>query len=139
MKIIRSETTGFCMGVRRAVEIARNAAFEAKCDNNASSSCTCQKIYSLGPLIHNPRVLDELNDLGITVLDELPEDLTNISIIIRAHGIAPEIEKKIKEVVYKAVAAIILAEKAARGCLLGVFCLNTCRKGSYYQLFCKKI
>jgi 4-hydroxy-3-methylbut-2-enyl diphosphate reductase len=48
----------------------------------------------MGPLIHNPQVLGELEKQGIKVLreDSLPETLTGAVVIIRAHGISPQLE-----------------------------------------------
>jgi 4-hydroxy-3-methylbut-2-enyl diphosphate reductase len=70
------------MGVRRAVNYAVN---EAKKHNGP--------IYSLGPLVHNPRVLADLKKLGVEI--ELPANLEGSSVIIRAHGINPETEKEL--------------------------------------------
>ena len=49
MEIIKASVVGFCFGVKRAVEIAENVLQE-----NIDSK---NKVYSLGPLIHNPNVL----------------------------------------------------------------------------------
>ena len=89
MKVIRSDVLGFCMGVRRAVEIARAAEAEP----------SAAPVFTLGPLIHNPRVLDELKSRRVTALDELPPDfdLRGVSVIIRAHGIAPAREQALRE------------------------------------------
>ena len=86
MTIIRSSVLGFCMGVSRAIDMARAAVKE-----------NTKRIFSLGPLVHNPRVLDELNTLGLEVLDKVPEKFTNTAVIIRAHGIAPQLEQEIKK------------------------------------------
>ncbi len=77
MKITIAKTAGFCMGVRRAVEMALDA-----------SNKSAGPIYSYGPLIHNPQVLQILEEKGITVLDTIPEKGSGIA-IIRAHGVPP--------------------------------------------------
>ncbi len=77
MRIVIAKTAGFCMGVRRAVEIALDAANRKK-----------RPIYTYGPLIHNPQVLAILAEKGINVLDSVPEHGTG-TVIIRAHGIPP--------------------------------------------------
>jgi len=87
MNVIRSDVLGFCMGVRRAVEIARAAAAEP----------AATPVFTLGPLIHNPRVLDELKGRGIMILDEIPAELRGATVLIRAHGIAPDIEQTLRE------------------------------------------
>jgi 4-hydroxy-3-methylbut-2-enyl diphosphate reductase len=71
------------MGVRRAVDRA-----EAELKNAPSP------VYTMGPLIHNPQVLEGLKKQGIRVLreDSLPETLTGAVVIIRAHGISPQLE-----------------------------------------------
>jgi len=76
------------MGVRRAVDLAVRAA------ENVLESAPDGKVYTLGPLIHNPEVLGQLNSLGVQELSEsnLPENLKGISVIIRAHGVSPIIE-----------------------------------------------
>lgn len=83
MEVIRASVLGFCFGVRRAVELAEKALEE-----NVN-----RKVYSLGPLIHNEKALKSLGDRGLLIIEE--SDLENISnnsvVIIRAHGVAPDI------------------------------------------------
>jgi len=92
VKVIRAKVLGFCMGVRRAVAMAAEEAEHIK----DSSRCA----YTLGPLIHNQKVLDELKALGIGCLDS-PQSLTEdccqkgCSVIIRAHGIDPITEREL--------------------------------------------
>lgn len=86
MKVIRAGVLGFCMGVRRAVDLACAEAAHA-----AGSG----KVFTLGPLIHNPRVLEELERQGVGFLENLPADLSGISVIIRAHGVSPITEQEI--------------------------------------------
>ncbi len=77
MKIVIARTAGFCMGVRRAVEMALDA-----------SNQTCGPICTYGPLIHNPQVLQVLAEKGISVIDTIPDHGVGTA-IIRAHGIPP--------------------------------------------------
>jgi len=79
------------MGVRRALELTREQVFCSRAEQ--------KKIYTLGPLIHNPQVLDELLSLGINILDEnnLPENLSASVVIIRAHGISPQTEAELQK------------------------------------------
>ena len=83
MTVIRTKVSGFCMGVRRAVDMALEAA------------AACNNVYTLGPLVHNKNVLDELKKKGIKVLfkDDMPP--SGSKVIIRAHGIAPQMEEKL--------------------------------------------
>jgi 4-hydroxy-3-methylbut-2-enyl diphosphate reductase len=85
MKITIAKTAGFCMGVRRAVELALDAAHKRP-----------GPIYTFGPLIHNPQVLDLLKEKGISVLSEIPEKATGTA-IIRAHGVPPESRDGLKK------------------------------------------
>jgi len=82
-----AKNAGFCMGVRRAMDIALEAAMKKD-----------GLIFTYGPLIHNPQVLEILEGKGLKVLNE--GDLGKISgtVIIRAHGVSPEERQKIKEV-----------------------------------------
>jgi 4-hydroxy-3-methylbut-2-enyl diphosphate reductase len=84
MKVIRAQIQGYCMGVRRAVELAY-----AEAENF--------RVYTMGPLIHNPQVLEDLRLRGVEALDEdnLPGDLSGSTVIIRAHGIKPELEAEL--------------------------------------------
>ncbi|MCL2209347.1 MAG: 4-hydroxy-3-methylbut-2-enyl diphosphate reductase [Treponema sp.] len=84
MKIIRSKVLGFCMGVERAVEFA-----------NAESKRR-KHIYSFGSLVHSSRVLSDLRKNGIKDMEELPRNLEDCSVIIRAHGITPLEEKDLR-------------------------------------------
>jgi 4-hydroxy-3-methylbut-2-enyl diphosphate reductase len=72
------------MGVRRAVEIAESKAGA--------------RVYTMGPLIHNPQTLAALREQGIEALDEdrLPGDLRDAVVIIRAHGVAPRVEEDLR-------------------------------------------
>ncbi|MCL1991971.1 MAG: 4-hydroxy-3-methylbut-2-enyl diphosphate reductase [Spirochaetes bacterium] len=97
MKIIRASDLGFCMGVRRAVELAVAAA----------PSRPGERVYTLGALIHNPKVLAQLEGLGVKTLDfaQNAPPLENAVVIIRAHGISPLLEKELRESCYRVVDA----------------------------------
>ena len=81
-KVIRSTVMGFCMGVK-AVMRKVDEQVELQENNN---------IYTYGPLIHNPQVIDKLRLKGVEPI-EAPEDAEIGTIIIRAHGIHPEERK----------------------------------------------
>ena len=89
MKIIRASVLGFCFGVRRAVDMAEKAL----------SLNPHKNVYSLGPLIHNETALKALGDLGLIIVEE--DDVDSIknesAVIIRAHGVGPEVIEKLKE------------------------------------------
>ncbi|MBN1548497.1 MAG: 4-hydroxy-3-methylbut-2-enyl diphosphate reductase [Syntrophaceae bacterium] len=81
MAIRLAQTAGFCMGVKRAVDIVLDVA--QKSHN--------RKIYTYGPLIHNPQTIDLLKKRGIFPIDRIEEidPADNAILIIRAHGISP--------------------------------------------------
>jgi (E)-4-hydroxy-3-methyl-but-2-enyl pyrophosphate reductase len=85
MRIVIARTAGFCMGVRRAVEMALDA-----------SNRTSDPICTYGPLIHNPQVLDVLAEKGISVISDIPGH-GNGTVIIRAHGIPPSEREALKQ------------------------------------------
>ncbi|MBR5933153.1 MAG: 4-hydroxy-3-methylbut-2-enyl diphosphate reductase [Treponema sp.] len=89
MNVIKADTLGYCMGVRRAVESAEVALREYK----------DKKVYSLGPLIHNQNALDDLASKGLNIIDEGSIDkLTeNCVVIIRAHGVKPSVKKILED------------------------------------------
>jgi len=84
VKVVLARTAGFCIGVKRALEMVLKAINENQ-----------TKIYTYGPLIHNPQVLELLRERGITILkpgEEVPAGL----VVIRAHGIPPQ-ERRLLE------------------------------------------
>jgi 4-hydroxy-3-methylbut-2-enyl diphosphate reductase len=87
MQIIKSEVMGFCFGVRRAVETAESALQKYG-----------KGVYSLGPLIHNENALKELKEKGLLIADE--KEISTIEdgsvVIIRAHGVAPDLIETLK-------------------------------------------
>ena len=89
MEIKLAKTAGFCMGVRRAVDIVLEIAQHEK----------SRRIYTYGPLIHNPQTIELLKNRGVLPIENIEEikDRENAILIIRAHGIAPDERKKIKE------------------------------------------
>jgi len=89
MNVIRSNVLGFCMGVRRAVDMAADEAERVK---NLGI-----RILTIGELIHNPEVLCDLKIQGIEELSPQEENVKDCSIIIRAHGVAPDIENKLRD------------------------------------------
>lgn len=78
MKVKLAKTAGFCMGVRRAMEIIMSEA------NKGNG-----KLFTYGPLIHNQQVLDLLESKGVDVKEDI-DKLDKGRIIIRAHGISPD-------------------------------------------------
>ena len=83
---------GFCYGVKRAVLTTK----KLKAENND------KEIFVLGELIHNSHVINELSQLGIHTVDELPGDKTGIC-VVRSHGASPDVFEAIKQKGYETV------------------------------------
>lgn len=81
MRVIVAKTAGFCMGVRKAMDNVLDAAIRRERDDGA--------VYTEGPLIHNPQVLEKLEKKGISALKK-DTDLAKSTVVIRAHGITPK-------------------------------------------------
>ena len=74
MKVIIAKDAGYCFGVRDAVDMAYDIAKEKG------------KVYMLGDIVHNEKVVSDLSNAGAHVvqsLDDIPEDST---VLFRAHG-----------------------------------------------------
>jgi len=85
VKIVIAKTSGFCMGVRRAVEMVLDTPGKH-----------AEPIRTYGPLIHNPQVLEVLESKDVSILDEMP-DQGEGTILIRAHGVPPETKAELKD------------------------------------------
>ncbi len=84
MKIIIAKTAGFCMGVRRAVDMVLEAPGSQP-----------EPISTYGPLIHNPQVLDLLKEKGINSLEAIPQAGSGTT-LIRAHGVPPDAQADLR-------------------------------------------
>ena len=93
MKITIAKTAGFCMGVRRAVEMALDAPGKYQ-----------RPIYTYGPLIHNPQVLELFNERGVRILSEIPES-GHGPVLIRAHGVPPTTKTKLETAGFQVIDA----------------------------------
>ncbi len=88
MIVIRAKSAGFCWGVERAIDIARDFATKGR-----------RPVYTDGPLIHNSQMMDRLEDEGIREVGDYqssselsldPKSEGNAVLVVRAHGISPE-------------------------------------------------
>ncbi|PLX98362.1 MAG: 4-hydroxy-3-methylbut-2-enyl diphosphate reductase [Desulfuromonas sp.] len=88
MEFVRARSAGFCMGVSLALR---------KLDKIIEEKDIPGDIYILGPIIHNPQVVQEYTDKGIIIV-ESPEEIPAGSIVvIRAHGITRQIQSTLPE------------------------------------------
>lgn len=107
MKVLVAKHAGVCYGVQRALDLAQDAV-EKTSDGN---------VYSLGPLIHNPQAVEQLRQSGVLVADTLA-DATQGTLIIRSHGVAPDVIEQAKDRQLQVVDAtcphVSKAQEAAR-------------------------
>lgn len=85
MKVIVAKKAGFCMGVRRAVDLTLDLVNREE-----------TRIATFGPLIHNPQVLAVLQDKGVSILKSIPESGQG-TVIVRAHGVPPIQKERLKQ------------------------------------------
>lgn len=95
MKVIRAKSAGFCWGVERAIQVAREEAQGGR-----------RTVYTDGPLIHNSQMMEELGKEDIrevgdyqssTELDLPKEEAKESVVVVRAHGISPQRRKYLKD------------------------------------------
>ena len=79
MEIIIADNAGFCFGVKRAVDMTTK-----ELNNNN------EKIYSFGPLIHNPQAVKKFEEKGLSIIYDI-DGVKDSKIIIRAHGVSKSI------------------------------------------------
>lgn len=86
MKVRIAESAGFCMGVRKAMDCVL--------DVSRGKEVT----YTLGPLIHNTQALEMLESRHVFIAGEIDKSLRGKTVVIRAHGVPPEVLSKLGEV-----------------------------------------
>ena len=84
MKVIVAEKYGFCHGVRNAISMAEEILAAER------------DVYSLGPIIHNKDVVEQLAKSGLKTIDDV-EQIRSGTVLIRSHGAAPEQIAKLRE------------------------------------------
>jgi len=78
--------SGYCWGVQRAYD-----------QTVATAKTTEGPVYTYGPLIHNPQTIDELRNVyGVNYVNG-PEDLDVGTIVVRTHGVPPEIQEQLRQ------------------------------------------
>jgi 4-hydroxy-3-methylbut-2-enyl diphosphate reductase len=85
LEIYIAKHAGYCYGVQRALKIAREAMESSE-----------KPIYTLGPIIHNPQVVESLKEQGVNSVNSVDE-VDSGTIIIRTHGVDPKIKRSAKE------------------------------------------
>ena len=114
MKITLAKTAGFCFGVNRAVQSVYDLLDKGK------------RVCTLGPIIHNPQLVEELKQRGVRIVDSPDEVNDGETLVIRSHGVEQSVTERAKELGVKTedatcpfVAKIhsIAAEKGREGCV----------------------
>jgi len=77
MKVIVAEKCGFCHGVKNAIRMAEKILAQE------------DEVYSLGPIIHNKDVVEQLAQTGLKTVSKM-EDIQSGTVLIRSHGAAPQ-------------------------------------------------
>lgn len=83
-KITLAKTAGFCFGVDRAIKIIENLVAQGK------------SVSTLGPIIHNEQVIEELSNKGVRVVCE-PEEAKSSVLVLRAHGVTKDVLKRLEQ------------------------------------------
>lgn len=82
MKITLAKTAGFCFGVRRAVEMVEHLLSEGK------------QVCTLGPIIHNPQMVESLSRRGVRIVEEPEQAKPNEVLVLRSHGVSAAVEQR---------------------------------------------
>lgn len=83
MKIRVANSAGFCFGVDRAVQMVFHLLDEGKL------------VYTLGPIIHNPQIVQELEERGVRIVDTPAQVPPGGTLVIRSHGVARAVQEEI--------------------------------------------
>ncbi|NPD32464.1 4-hydroxy-3-methylbut-2-enyl diphosphate reductase [Berryella wangjianweii] len=84
MKVVRAKFAGACYGVQRALDLALRSVADG------------QGAHTLGPLIHNPQVVQKLADQGVTEISSIDEVSAGSSVVIRSHGVTPQVMRSVE-------------------------------------------
>jgi 4-hydroxy-3-methylbut-2-enyl diphosphate reductase len=82
-EIEKAGKTGFCFGVKRAIDILEKIARDRG------------EVETLGALVHNQQVLHKLEALGVTVVKDAA-DIKGDTIVTSSHGVSPELEESLR-------------------------------------------
>ena len=104
MNVVRAKHAGACYGVQRALDMAYAAILDG------------EDTHTLGPLIHNPKVVSELEARGVRVARRV-EDVDAGAVVVRSHGVTPEVRRALDArglaVIDATCPHVALAQKAA--------------------------
>ncbi|MGN0468840.1 MAG: bifunctional 4-hydroxy-3-methylbut-2-enyl diphosphate reductase/30S ribosomal protein S1 [Acutalibacteraceae bacterium] len=85
MKIELAKTAGFCFGVDRAVKMLYELIEKG------------EKVCTLGPIIHNPQVIEDLTNKGVKIIENPEQADKEHIVVIRAHGVTKQTTEKLEQ------------------------------------------
>jgi 4-hydroxy-3-methylbut-2-enyl diphosphate reductase len=88
VEVIIAMNAGACFGVVRAIKLGLHAVSKTSEKGGA--------VYSLGPLIHNPMVVANMEQKGVRTIQD-PSEATDGTVVLRSHGVRREIEASLRE------------------------------------------
>lgn len=130
MIVRRARVLGHCMGVGRAVDLALATAEAASAPAGTSAGGRDHRVFTLGPLIHNPQTVAELEAKGIFAIEMArdegfvdgkggPVAVAGASVVIRAHGVPPQVKSALAAAGARIVDAtcprVLASQKKAAG------------------------
>lgn len=114
MQVIRAESAGFCMGVSLALR-RLNQALEARQQlENSGAARSGARLYTIGPIIHNPQLVREYEERGALCLRDLSGLQAGDTAVIRAHGLPRQVEDELRALGVEVVDATCPRVKAAQ-------------------------
>lgn len=91
MDVLRAKTAGFCMGVSLALQ-----TLETALANRGEGDAPARRICTLGPIIHNPQVLEQFAGRGVVCVEDAAGLGPGDHVLIRAHGLPREEEVRVR-------------------------------------------
>lgn len=85
IEITVAKTAGFCFGVDRAVNLVYELIDSGK------------KVCTLGPIIHNPQIVNEFTSRGVIIADSVNDVPTGYTVVIRSHGVGSSVYNSLHE------------------------------------------
>ena len=82
MKITLAKTAGFCFGVDRAVKTVYELLEKG------------ERVCTLGPIIHNPQLVEELSEKGVRIVESPDEVLRDEVLVLRSHGVERSVTER---------------------------------------------
>lgn len=82
MEIVRAQSMGFCFGVRDAIDVVRKLGESGT------------PVYTLGAIVHNPQIAEQLEQIDVHIVDGLDQVPANSLVAITAHGAPPDLEQR---------------------------------------------